>query len=111
MTTRIPKNITPKKFAKWLKENTKCEVKVRGQRAEAVVYSEQTGLGRYIPLLARMNDEVLEITEFVNDYHHLKPARTAIENEDEAFAPVPFYDWVQDQYLTARDVKITKIEI
>jgi len=58
-----------------------------------------------------MNDDVLEITEFVNDYHQLMPARTAIKNGDETFSPVPFYDWVRDQYLTARNVKITKVEI
>lgn len=111
MKTKIPKNITPTKFAKWLRDNTWCDTKVKGQRLEAVVYAENIEHRRCVPLIAEMNEGVLEITEFINDYYYTRDALAAIKEEHDTYAPVPFYDWVQDQYLTDKNVKITKVEI
>jgi len=108
---KIPKTITPAKFAKWLKENTFCSISFKGERVEAVVMAENIEPSLCIPLIAEMNDEILEVTEFANDYYSLQSAYQAIDNGEETYPPVPFHDWVQDQYLTAKDVKITRVEI
>lgn len=44
-------------------------------------------------------------------YYYFQAARRAIEVGEDVYSPAPFYEWVQDQYLTARDVKVTKVEI
>ncbi len=112
MATKIPKNITPAKFAKWLKRNIDCEAIVRrGERVEAVVYADHIEPGKCVPLVAEMDDEILMITEFTNDYYYPQAAQRAIDKREDAYPPVPFYDWVQDQYLTDKNVKIIKIEI
>ncbi|NLB52228.1 MAG: hypothetical protein GX808_04730 [Syntrophomonadaceae bacterium] len=112
MTTKTPKNVTPAKFAKWLKRNIDCEAIVRrGERVEAVVYADHIEPGKCVPLVAEMDDEILMITEFTNDYYYPQAAKRAIEKGEDAYSPVPFYEWVQDQYLTVKDVKITKVEI
>lgn len=112
MATKIPKNITPSKFAKWLRNNTDCEARVRrGERVEAIVYADHIEPGKCVPLLAEMDDEDLMITEFTNDYYYPQAAQRAIDKKEDSYPPVPFYEWVQNQYLTDKNVKITKIEI
>ena len=111
MKTKIPKNITPAKFITWIKKNTDCEVKINGERVEVVVFANKIDPGRCIPLVAEMDNDILEIIEFSNDYYNPRTARQAIENGEDAYSPVPFYEWVQDQYLTAKDVKVERVEL
>jgi hypothetical protein len=111
MKTRIPKKPTAVRFAQWLKENTLCSLRFEGERVEAVVSAGHIEPNLCVPLIAEMNDEILEITEFAEDYFSLESAYKAIDNGEETYPPVPFHDWVQDQYLTAKDVKITRVEI
>ena len=111
MKTRIPKNINLAKFVQWLKKNTDCQVKINAQRVEAVVFANHIEPGRCVPLVAEMDDDVLEITEFSVDCYNPRTAQAAIDSGEDAYSPVPFYEWVQDQYLTDKDVTVEKVEL
>ena len=92
MKTRIPKNINLAKFVQWLKKNTDCQVKINAQRVEAVVFANHIEPGRCVPLVAEMDDDVLEITEFSVDCYNPGPLGRHRRGED-AYSPVPFYEW------------------
>ena len=111
MKTKIPKNINLTKFLQWIKKNTDCEVRMNGQCLEAVVFANHIEPGRCVPLVAEMDDDVLEITEFSVDCYNPRTAQAAIDSGEDAYSPVPFYEWVQDQYLTAKGVKVEKVEL
>lgn len=111
MKTIIPRKIDPKKFVEWLRKYTLCSIRTVGDRVEAVIDAANIEPDRWVPLIAEMNDEVLEITEFTNDYYSPQTARAAINDGEETFSPVPFHDWARDQYLTAKKVTITKVNL
>jgi len=108
---KIPKKITPAKFAKWLKEHTLCSVKVKGGRVEAVIDAGHIEPSLCFPLIAEWIDETLEVSEFSQDYYSMEAAFAAINNGEETYSPIPFHDWVQNQYLTAKSLKITRVNI
>jgi len=45
------------------------------------------------------------------DCYNPRTAQAAIDSGEEAYSPVPFYEWVQDQYLTDRGVTVEKVEL
>ena len=108
---KVPQKITPAKFAKWLKEYTHCRVKVKGDRVEAVIDASHIEPSLCFPLIAEWVNENLEVREFCQDYYSMEAAFAAINDGEETYSPLPFHDWVQNQYLTAKNVKITRVNI
>ncbi len=109
MKMKIPKNINIAKFIDWIKANTNCQVRINQKRLEIVVTADNIGKDLYIPLIAYMDGNTLVIVELAQEYHNPEQAWQALEEDASTYAPIPFYDWVKDQYLTAKNVKVERI--
>lgn len=109
MKIKVPKNITLPKFIDWIKANTNCEVRINQKRLEIVVFADNIEKDRCVPLIAYMDGNHLMITELTDDYYSPQDAWQALDNNVPAYPPIPFYDWVKDQYLTAKDVRIERL--
>lgn len=109
MKIKVPKNITLALFIDWIKANTNCLIRVKQKRLEIVVKADNLEKGRCVPLIAYMDNDCLMITELAHDYYSPDEAWQALDNNAPSYPPEPFYDWVQEQYLTARNVKVEQI--
>jgi len=98
-------------FADWLRENLICEIRQVGRRLEAVINAEVIEAGTYAALFAQMDGSELMIGELLNTFHSPEEAWAALDSgQASAYDLVPFAQWVQDQYWTAKNVKVQKIE-
>ena len=102
MKIKVPKKITLSKFAAWIKEYTRCEVRASGPRLNIVVFADNIEAGKCIPLFAETENDTVQITELADDFY-------SPEDGADCYPAVPFNEWVQDQYLTAENVRIEKI--
>jgi hypothetical protein len=109
MKVKIPKKITLQKFAAWIKEYTRCEIRASGGRLNIVVFADNIEAGKSIPLYAEVENDTVQITELADDFYSPEEAWKALEDVADCYPPVPFHEWVQDQYLTAENVSIEKI--
>jgi hypothetical protein len=109
MKIKIPKNITLPKFIDWIKTNTNCEVRINQKRLEIVVFADNIEKNKCVPLIAYMDGNHLMIAELTDDYYNPQDAWQALEENATTYSPVLFYDWVKDQYLTAKNVKVERI--
>lgn len=109
MKIKVPKKITLQKFAAWIKEYTRCEVRASGHRLNIVVFADNIETGKCIPLFAESENDTVQITELADDYYSPEEAWKALEDGADCYPAVPFHEWVQDQYLTAENVRIEKI--
>lgn len=110
MKVEIPKEMTLQKFAGWIKEYTRCEIRPAGKRINVVVLADNIAPGCCVPLYAEFKNQVL-ITELAGDFCSAEEAWQALESVSaQSYPPVPFHQWVTDQYLTSRDVKIEAID-
>jgi len=108
---KVPKKITLQGFIDWIRINTKCEVRITGQdRVNVVVFADNIEPGKCVPLYARVSGDKVMIRELSDDYHSVEEAWQALEDAGaNSYATQPFQDWVQDQYLTAKDVRVEKL--
>lgn len=111
MKIKIPKNINIPKFIDWIKTNTNCEVRINQKRLEIVVKADNIEKGLCVPLIAYMDGNQLMITELTDDYYSSQDAWQAIEDNASSYSPAPFYEWVKDQYLTAKNVRVEQVKI
>ncbi|HZJ83997.1 MAG TPA: hypothetical protein VFD02_00455 [Syntrophomonadaceae bacterium] len=109
MKIKVPKDINIAKFIDWIKTNTKCQVRINQKRLEIVVEADNIEKGLLVPLIAYMDGNTLAIIELTQEYYEKDQAWQALETSAPAYAPVPFYDWVKDQYLTSKNVKVERI--
>ncbi len=97
-------------FADWLSENLKCEVRPVGRRLEAVINANVIEAGTYAVLFAQMDGSELMVGELLNNFHSPEEAWAALDSgQASAYDLVPFAQWVQDQYWTAKEVRVEKI--
>ncbi|MEA1960689.1 MAG: N-acetylmuramoyl-L-alanine amidase [Bacillota bacterium] len=112
MAIKVPKKMTLQKFIGWIKKNTNCEVRIEHDQVNVVVFADNIEKGKCVPLFAELDDDIVMITELTDDFHSPKAAWQALEDETaDTFPPEPFHEWVQDQYLTAGDVKVEKFRV
>lgn len=108
MKMKVPKKMSLKKFADWMKEHTSCEVQITGDRASIIVFADNIEPGRIVPLYAEMKGSRLMVYELNADYISADEAREALDSgEADISHPLPFHDWVKEQYLTATKVEVT----
>jgi len=97
-------------FADWLRENLKCDVRQLGQRLEAVINGDVIEAGTYAALFAQMDGSELMVGELLHTFHSWEEAWATLDSgQVNACDPVPFSQWVQDQYWTAKEVKVERI--
>lgn len=97
-------------FADWLRENLKCEIRQVGRRLEVVINANMIEAGTYAVLFAQMDGSELMVGELLNTFHSPEEAWAAIDSgQASAYDLVPFSQWVQDQYWTAKNVKVEAI--
>jgi hypothetical protein len=109
MKIKVPKNITLPKFIDWIKANTNCEVRINQKRLEILVFADNIEKNKCVPLIAYMDGSHLMISELADDYYRPQDAWQALDNNADTYPPESFYEWVKDQYLTAKDVKVERI--
>jgi hypothetical protein len=110
MKVKIPKEITLKKFAAWIKENTRCEIRAVGSRVNVVVFADNIEAGRCVALYAESKRDQVLVSELCGDFYTAEEAWQALESGfASAYFLTPFHEWAASQYLTARDVRIEKL--
>jgi len=106
---QIPKKMTLPLFVSWLRENLQCELSQSGQRLEAIINADNIEKGTFAALYARMQADQVMICELADTFYSMEEARAALDNPTETYDPVPFQQWVKDQYWTAKDVKVERV--
>jgi len=91
------------KFAGWLQENLPGERRLFMNRVETVFPADIIEPGSFAALFAYMNGNELMICELASTFLSIKEAWAALSSEEVyTFKPAPFYQWVEDQYWTAK---------
>lgn len=105
---KVPKKINLKKFVDWMKEHSSCEVQVKNGRASIIVFADNIEAGRIVPLYAEMKGSRLMVYELNANYKSADKAWEALDSgQADIFHPLPFLDWVKEQYLTVAKVEVT----
>ena len=55
-----------------------------------------------------LGDQVM-VCELAETFYSREEARTALDNPTDTYDPIPFHQWVQDQYWTAKEVKVERV--
>ena len=106
---QIPKKMTLPLFVTWLRENLQCELSQSGQRLEVIINTDNIEKGTFAALYAHMQGDQVMVRELTDTFYSREEARAALDNPADTYHPVPFHQWVQDQYWTASGVKVEKI--
>ena len=106
---QIPKKMTLPLFVTWLRENLQCELSQSGQHLEVIIKADNIEKGTFAALNAYMQGDQVMIRELAETYYSWEEARAALDNPADTYDPVPFHQWVKDQYWTAEGVKVEKI--
>lgn len=106
---QIPKKMTLPLFVTWLRENLQCELSQSGQRLEVIINADNIEKGTFAALYAYMQGDQVMVRELADTFYSGEEARVALDNSTDTYDPVPFHQWVKDQYWTASDVKLEKI--
>ena len=106
---QIPKKMTLPLFVTWLRENLQCELSKSGQRLEVIINTDNIEKGTFAALYAEIQGDHVMVWELVDTFYCMEEARVALDNPTDAYDPVPFHQWVKDQYWTASEVKVEKI--
>ena len=105
---QIPIKMTLPLFVTWLRENLQCELNQSGQRLEVIINADNIEKGTFAALYAYMQGDQVMVRELADTFYSREEARVALDNHTDTYDPVPFHQWVQDQYWTATTVTIEK---
>ena len=106
---KIPKQMTLPLLVTWLRENLNCELSQSGKRLEVIINSDNIEKGTFAALYAQMQGDQVMICELTDTFYSREAARAALDNPIDIYEPVPFHQWVQEQYWTASGVMVEKI--
>lgn len=106
---QIPKKMTLPLFVTWLQENLQCELSQSGQRLEVIISADSIEKGTFAALYAYMQGDQVMVRELAETFYSMEEARTALDNPTDTYDPVSFHQWVQDQYWTAKEVKVERV--
>lgn len=106
---QIPKKMTLPLFVSWLKENLQCELSKSGQRLEVIINTDNIEKGTFAALYAQMQSDQVMVWELADTFYSMEEARAALDNPTATYDPVPFHQWVKDQYWTAKGVKVERV--
>jgi hypothetical protein len=106
---QIPKKMTLQMFVAWLQESLQCELRQSGRRLKVIINADNIEKRTFAALYAYMQVDQVMVCELADTFYSMEEARTALDNPTDTYDPVPFHQWVQDQYWTAKRVKVEKI--
>jgi len=106
---QIPRKMTLPLFVTWLRENLQCELSQSGQRLEVIINADNIEKGTFAALYAYMQGDQVIIRELADTFYSREEARVALDNPADTYDPVPFHQWVKDQYWTATNVTVQNI--
>jgi hypothetical protein len=106
---QIPKKMTLPLFVTWLRENLQCELSQSGQRLEVIINADNIEKGTFAALFAYMQGDQVMVRELAETFYSMEEARAALDNPIDTYDPVPFHQWVVDQYWTAKEVKVERV--
>jgi hypothetical protein len=109
VNVQIPKKMTLPLFVTWLRKNLQCELSQSGQRLEVIINADNIEKGTFAALYAYMQGDQVMVRELADTFYSREEARAALDKPTETYDPVPFHQWVKDQYWTASGVKVEKI--
>ena len=105
----IPKKMTLPLFVTWLRVNLQCELSQSGQRLKVIINADNIEKGAFAALYAYMQGDQVMVRELAQTFYSREEARAALDNPTDTYDPVPFHQWVKDQYWTAKDVKVERV--
>jgi hypothetical protein len=104
------KKMTLPLFHKWLKDNVNCELRLTKSRVDAVICADVIEPGTFAALFAIMEGSELLISELTERFPTREDAWAALEAVQEETADLePFAQWLQDQFWSAKNVKVETI--
>ena len=104
------KKMTLPLFYKWLQDNVKCELRQTKSRVDAVIDASVIEAGTFAALFAIMEGSELLISELTDRFSAREAAWAALEAAQEETADLePFAQWRQDQFWSAKNVKVEMI--
>ena len=105
------KKMTLPLFYKWLQDNVKCELRQTKSRVDAVIDASVIEAGTFAALFAIMEGGELLISELTDRFSSREDAWAALEAVQEETADLePFAQWLQDQFWSAKNVKVEMIQ-
>jgi len=105
----IPKKMTLPLFVTWLRVNLQCELSQSGQRLKVIINADNIEKGTFAALYAYMQGDQVMVCELADTFYSIEEAQAALDNPTDTYDPVPFHQWVQDQYWTAKNVKVERV--
>lgn len=103
----LPEKMDLHKFSQWLQENLPGEKRLVMNRVETVFPADLLQPGSFAALFAYMNDNELMICELASTFLSVEDAWAALSSEEVyTFRAVPFYQWIEYQYWTAKKVQV-----
>lgn len=99
-------------LADWLSENLNCQIRQVGRRLEAVINADVIEAGTFAALFAQVDGSELMVGELLNTFHSPEEAWAALDSgQASTYDLVPFAQWVQDQYWTAKNVTVEVFDL
>ncbi|WP_155814209.1 hypothetical protein [Syntrophomonas wolfei] len=56
-----------------------------------------------------MQGDQVMVRELADTFYSQEEAQAGLDNPTDTYDPVPFHQWVQEQYWTASGIKVEKI--
>ena len=106
---QIPKKMTLPLFVTWLQESLQCELSQSGRRLKVIINTDNIEKGTFAALYAYMQGDQVMVCELADTFYSIEEAQAALDNPTDTYDPVPFHQWVQDQYWTAKEVKVERV--
>ncbi len=98
-------------FGPWLQEKAGAAIKTMTDRTDCVVSIDHIEPGSFVALYAVNSADGLVVVELAAYFNSESAAWEALANGEETYPPVPFNDWVEQQYLTDREAKVERLEL
>lgn len=103
--------MTLQKFGPWLHEKAGAEIRNREGRTDCVVDINHIEPGSFVALYAVNAVNGLAVVELAGYFKNVAAAWEALNNNCEAYPPVLFDDWLEQQYLTNREATVEMLDL
>ena len=98
-------------FGPWLQEKAGAEIRGTMGRTDCVVSIDHIEPGSLVALYAVNLANSLVVVELAGHFDSAAAAWAALANGEETYPPVPFNDWVEQQYLTDWEARVERFEL
>lgn len=106
-----PSKMSLQQFGAWLQEKTGAEIRIAQDRTDCVISIDHIEPGIFVALYAFNTANSLVIAELAEYFNSSAAAWAALANRAEAYLPLLFNDWVEQQYLTDREARVERFDL